>query len=140
MSGNKNKIVRQYLNQICYELNAPRSFVSAFRKKVGDEIMTEIDGCDNVTLEMLHERFGEPAKVARDVYTRRDYQEMLGKAKKKLFLWRIAAAALAALLVAFAVWYIVSPTPVIYIEGSCLVDGPRDLESAASIDSTIPAE
>ena len=97
--NHEKKEIRRYLKEVRKELNCSMSIKSVFLKDLKEEIaFSRIQGM-TITGESLRAEFGTPEEISASFYNRNDYKELLAKAKKKLFFWRIAAGVITVILV-----------------------------------------
>ena len=97
--NHEKKEIRRYLKEVRKELNCSMSIKSVFLKNLKEEIaFSRIQGM-TITGESLRAEFGAPEEISASFYNRNDYKELLAKAKKKLFFWRIAAGVITVILV-----------------------------------------
>lgn len=96
--NNEKKVTRQYLKEVKARLNCPMSVKSIFLKDLKEEIAASCTQNQAITRESLYAKFGSPDEISGGFYSRGDYEELLVKAKKNLFFWRIATGIIAILL------------------------------------------
>lgn len=89
--NHEKKVIRQYLKEVKKELNCSMSVKSVFLKDLKEEIAFSRTQGLTITGESLRAEFGSPEEISASFYNRSDYKELLAKAKKKLFFWRISA-------------------------------------------------
>ena len=97
--NHEKQVIRQYLKEVRTELDCSMSIKSVFLKDLKEEIDFSRTQGLTITGESLRAEFGSPEEISASFYNRNDYKELLAKAKKKLFFWRIAAGVITVILV-----------------------------------------
>ena len=97
--NHEKQVIRQYLKEVRSELDCSMSIKSVFLKDLKEEIDFSRTQGLTITGESLRAEFGTPEEISASFYNRNDYKELLAKAKKKLFFWRIAAGVITVILV-----------------------------------------
>ena len=123
--NHEKKEIRRYLKEVRKELNCSMSIKSVFLKNLKEEIaFSRIQGM-TITGVSLRAEFGAPEEISASFYNRGDYKELLAKAKKKLFFWRIAAGVAtftAILFLAAIIFFLVHVLPM--MSGGIIVTEP----------------
>ena len=121
MNKEKNKIIKDYVNDVAGALSCSRSLAYAFRGKFESEIREFVEDKEVITTEMLIERFGSPESIAEGFLDRSDYDQIIHKAKKQKVLLAFFVIILALLLTAASVFIVLLLNrygSTIYISGS----------------------
>ncbi len=85
------KIIHRYLKEIDDQLTCPRHLKTVLRKELKEDINLFQSPDQVLTMEMLYERFGAPEEIANSFFDRKDYEELLHKAKIRGIRWKIVS-------------------------------------------------
>lgn len=96
--NNDKKVTRQYLKEVKARLNCPKSVKSIFLKDLKEKIATSYSQSHAITRKSLCAEFGSPEEISDSFYNRGDYEELIAKAKKNLFFWKITTSVIAIML------------------------------------------
>lgn len=92
MNKENSEVMRQYLKELSEKLNCPKSVKSVFISELTGDIEEFAEDRGEITIADLYKEFGSPQDISDGFYDREDYKDLLEKAKKKLFKWRVCSA------------------------------------------------
>lgn len=103
-SMDEKKIIHRYLKEIDDQLTCPRHLKTVLRKELKEDISLFQSPDQALTMEMLYEKFGAPKEIANSFFDRKDYEELLHRAKNRALCWKIISLLIMIILIAIIVF------------------------------------
>lgn len=101
MDKQSNKVISLYLKEIASALICPKSLKSVFLSELRGDIETYTTSVSTVTEDDLYKEFGTPDEISNGFLDRNNYDDLLKKAKRKAFIWKLICIGVSILLIFF---------------------------------------
>ena len=89
MNKESRERIKKYKKEVKKRLNCGWSMKRVLSKELDDGISAFVEEKENITEEELYSEYGEPQKVVDALFTKKDYSNLLIKAKKRIIIFSI---------------------------------------------------